>query len=290
MNGVYKSEAGMRAIHDHYRAALRAWPVEHEERRVATPEGETFVLACGPADAPPVVLLHGSGSNSSVWASMVPDLAARLRVYAVDLPGEPGFSAQSRPPLASDRHAAWLDAVLEGLGVARASVVGMSLGGWVAVDHATRRPERVERLVLYCPGGIGGQKPLLGPLLLTLLGHRGRRRSARLILGPALAAMPGGGDEVLDQVLETTRSFRYRRERLPVFDDDALRRLVAPTLVLVGEQDAMFDSRGTAERLAAHAPRATVRLLPGVGHLVPPRTAEVLDFLVGDHAPGGSRK
>jgi pimeloyl-ACP methyl ester carboxylesterase len=72
--------------------------------------------------------------------------------------GEPGLSAPSRPRLASDAYALWLDDVLHELGVARASLVGVSLGGWLALDYATRRPERVERLALLCPGGVGKQR------------------------------------------------------------------------------------------------------------------------------------
>lgn len=64
-----------------------------------------------------------------------------------------------------------------------------------------------------------------------------------------------------------------------VFDDDALRRLTIPLLVLVGEVDVMVDSAETKRRLEAAAPQATVRLLPGVGHLIPAHLAAELEFL-----------
>ncbi|WZB77262.1 alpha/beta fold hydrolase [Achromobacter insuavis] len=77
-------------------------------------------------------------------------------------------SAPARLPLASDAHAAWLEAVLDSLGVARAACFGISLGAWLALDFAVRRPARVERLALLCPSGIGRQKNIL-PWVLPLL-------------------------------------------------------------------------------------------------------------------------
>ena len=91
------------------------------------------------------------------WATSRPG-PKHFRVYAVDIIGEAGFSAPSRPPLASEAHALWLDDVMQALSLTRASMVGVSLGGWLALDYATRRPERVESVVVLCPGGVGRQK------------------------------------------------------------------------------------------------------------------------------------
>jgi pimeloyl-ACP methyl ester carboxylesterase len=102
MSEIYRSDAGARLLREHYLKALEHWPVDNEQLHVPTCEGETFVIASGPATAPPLVLLHGSGSNSAQWISRIFDLATHFRVYAIDMIGEPGFSAPSRPPLGSD--------------------------------------------------------------------------------------------------------------------------------------------------------------------------------------------
>jgi pimeloyl-ACP methyl ester carboxylesterase len=77
---------------------------------------------------------------------------------AVDIPGEPGLSVVARPQLDSDAYIRWLTEVLDGLSVDRASLVGISLGGWLATQVAIRRADRVNRLVLLSPSGIGRQK------------------------------------------------------------------------------------------------------------------------------------
>ncbi|XKK39285.1 alpha/beta fold hydrolase [Nocardiopsis sp. ARC36] len=152
MSAIYKTEAGEQELRRRYQEELRTWPVPADHLRVPTREGETFVLASGPANAPPVVLLHGSGANATMWRQDAAAWARHFRTYAVDLVGEPGLSAPSRPPLSSGAHRLWLDDVLEGLGLVDTALVGTSLGGWMALDYAAHRPDRVRRLALLCPG------------------------------------------------------------------------------------------------------------------------------------------
>ncbi len=218
---IYKTEAGGREILRRYDDVLAQWPVRAGQLRLPTREGETFVLTCGVKDAPPLLLFHGSGTNTAMWMGDVAMWAKHFRVYAVDLIGEPGHSAPSRPPLDSEAYALWLDDVLEGLGVERAAVVGASLGGWLAVDYATRRPHRVERLALLCPGGIGRQKFgfVLKALLYKPFGQWGMHRTLKAVAGIDVRETP----EFAEYMALTFTEFLPRRDRLPVFSDEALR-------------------------------------------------------------------
>ncbi|MBB6120277.1 alpha/beta fold hydrolase [Nocardiopsis algeriensis] len=280
MNPIYRSEEGERRIRQNYLQALEEWPVPAERVRLPTCQGETFVLVSGPPDAPPVVLLHGSGANAAMWQGDVASWSRHLRVHAVDLVGEPGLSAPSRPPLDSGGLALWLDDVLDGLGLARTAVVGTSLGGWTALHYATRNPDRVTRLALLCPGGVGRQTT--GRMLLTalpprLFGSRGRRRSVQLVTG----LDPRRDRAALDTVALAFAQFRPRTERLPVFSDEELGRLDMPVLVVVGGRDVMFDSAETARRMRARVPHARVHVLPEAGHALLHQTETVEEFLRG---------
>jgi pimeloyl-ACP methyl ester carboxylesterase len=276
---IYKSEAGARLLRDRYLDALKAWPVPHDQLRVPTPEGETFVVASGPAGAPPLVLLHGSGSNSAEWADRMPTLTQRFRVYAVDVIGEPGLSAETRPPLGTGRYAAWLDAVLDHIAVTGTAFLTSSFGGWLALDYATRRPERVTALALRCPVGLGPMKKgfLVKAVLLGLLGERGRRKAVAGALGEP------GSSAAVEQQLLVSAHYRYRAGPFPIFDDAALRRLSMPVYAVAGELDAMVDSATTKRRLEAAG--AVVDLVPGTGHVIP-GSADLV-FLTGAAANGG---
>jgi pimeloyl-ACP methyl ester carboxylesterase len=269
------------AIHGQYRALLDQWPVPSEQLTLQTRLGETFVVASGPIDAPPLVLLHGSGGTSAMWLGDIPSYVEAHRVYAVDIPGEPGLSSPARAPLASNAYPDWLGEVLDALGLERASLVGISLGGWLAADFATRHPERVPRLVLLSPSGIGRQKIAVALLTLVLLplGRLGRQLSLRMVLGTDLPPV------MAEFVLLIHKEFRARREVVPLLADAALAALTMPVLAIVGGRDALLDSAGTQRRLSQHAPGATVILLPEAGHLLPSQADHVARFLTAGVAP-----
>src|SRR5579871_4418734 len=284
MKPIYRSEDGERQVRERYQAFLQRWPVAHQQFRLATSQGETFGIASGPEGAPPLLLLHGGAANSAMWMGEIAAFAQKFRVYCVDLIGEPGLTAAARPPLASNAYAAWLDDVLRGLSIARASLLGISLGGWLALDYATRRPERVERLALLCPGGVGRQKVgiVFATIFLKMCGAWGKRKLLELILGRPPADPAPAAKAFIDFVLLIHRHFRTRMVKLPIFSDEALRRLNMPLLAVVGGRDVLLDSAETRCRLERNAPQAEVVYLAGPGHLLPDQTRQILAFL----APG----
>jgi pimeloyl-ACP methyl ester carboxylesterase len=198
-----------------------------------------------------------------MWMGDVAAWAAHFRVYAIDMIGEPGLSAPSRPPLESDAYALWLEDVMRALALEHVSIIGMSLGGWLALDYATRRPERVRSLVLLCPGGVGRQKT-------------GGEREM-VIRAPAEA--PPAVQRFFEFIALIQENFLPRMEQLPVFSDDALGRLSMPLMAILGGTDALLDSDETRSRLEHNVAQAVIRYLPEAGHLLPRQTSPILDFL-----------
>jgi pimeloyl-ACP methyl ester carboxylesterase len=274
---IYKSAAGKTIVEQRYRRALERWPVPREERVVPTRHGNTFVVMSGERAAPPLVLFHGSGTNSAIWMRDVAEWSRTHRVYAVDLIGEPALSAPARPPLASVAYAEWLDDVWDALGLTRASIVGISLGGWLALDYAVRRPARVASLSLVSPSGIGGQNRafLLKAGLLLLLGEWGRTRAFALVTG-GRAKAPSEAAAFATLVFE---HFRPRMEPLPIRSDAELASLQMPVQVIVGGKDVLLRSAETRDRIARLVPHAEITYLAEEGHVLPPQTAAIASFL-----------
>ena len=110
---------------------------------------------------PVVVLIHGITSSSAIWARVMPYLARRFTVIAPDLIGH-GKSAKPRGDYSLGAHACGVRDLLLALGHDRASIVGHSLGGGIAMQFSYQFPERCERLVLVDSGGLGRDvSPLL---------------------------------------------------------------------------------------------------------------------------------
>ncbi len=282
MNPIFKSEAAEQAVFARYREMLAKWPVANQHLRIPTCFGETFVVASGPEDAPPVILLHGANGNASMWLPDVRAWAEKLRIYAVDVIGDPGFSAGVRPGLASDAHARWLDDVLKGLKSERAGFVGVSNGGWLALDYARRRPEKVTNVAALCPGGIlHARKTLLPKVLpLLLLGPWGAAKAREIILGKMPKDAPATHRAFAEYMGLIFHSVKPRMERHPLLTGEDYRQLTMPVLVILGEKDAIFDSAALRDHLAKVLPSAEVRYVAGAGHHIPGQTIPILEFLL----------
>ncbi len=238
-------------------ATSRAWGWGLEGR--IPPRVESRYLQIGDAQlhyqvagqGAPVVLLHGLSGSTRWWARNVPALARHFRVYLIDLIGFGASRAASRFALheAASHLTCWMDY----LGIERASLVGHSMGGFIAADLAAQAPQRVERLVLVDAAAL--------PL------PRGRWQQARGLL-QGLWRLPVSFLPVL--FTDAHRAgpvtiLRAAQELLRADIQGKLARVVVPTLLVWGEGDALVPVE-LGERLASALPRAELVVLPGAGH------------------------
>jgi pimeloyl-ACP methyl ester carboxylesterase len=265
-SSLYTSPEGEKAVFRLYRSMLARWPVPHQERRVPTRHGDTFAIECGERSAPPLVLLHGAGSNSAMWIGDMPTYSRHHRVLAIDLPGEPGRSAPRRLPWYGDAWPQWLADALDGLEVDKAMFIGLSQGAWTVLRFAVCHPERVDRLVLVSPAGIVRDRLsyLLKVLPLLALGRVGRARIQRMVLGGARLSAD------MEEALGTLAAhFNPGLSWLPLFSDAALRRLTMPVQIVMGGQDCLRDATRVVARAARHMPRLSAVVSQQAGHSVP---------------------
>jgi pimeloyl-ACP methyl ester carboxylesterase len=273
---IYKSPAGERAVMALYDSLLTRWPVPYTTLNVPSRHGSTFVIASGEETAPPLVLLHGAGTNSAMWAGDVAEYSRQYRVLALDLLGEPGKSAPNRPSWHGPAYAEWLEDVLNALMIEAAVIIGLSQGAWTALKFAVCEPERVKALVLLSPGGIIPDKLsfVVRAIPLLFLGRWGIRRLHRMVLGGQ--SVP---TEVEEAMRVLTRHFKARVGPLPIFPDTELRRLSMPVQVVMGDQDALRDAEKIAARMQKLVPNLTATTIPEAGHALLNARTYVLPFL-----------
>ena len=274
---VFKSEEGKREALKYYDALLARCPIPYQEQIIETRYGSTYGIVCGDRQAPPLILLHGTNSNSTMWLGDIAGYSRHFRVYALDIPGEPGKSGDTKYPLDSPAYADWLEEVLEALALKKVFLLGLSLGGWLSVNYAIKHQESIEKLVLLCPSGIGCARAsfLLRAFPLMLMGDKGIDCVTRIVYGSRKVPK-----EVLEYSRILSRAFNLRKEPIPIFKDRELERLTIPVMVLAGEKDALLHSDETISRIKQLLPQADARLLPDTGHVLLNMTDIVLPFLL----------
>lgn len=278
MSSIYKSANAQATVQVAYEKLLSQLSAEIEQHSIATSQGTTFILAAGKVDAPPVVFFHGSLSNSITWARELTRLAASFRVYAIDMIGEAGKSAEARPSLHSEAYRLWLQEVFQQLGVSQPILVGLSLGGWLALEYATHFPTDVKGLVLISPGGVGQNRNILiWALPYLLLGKWGVKRFYRRVLGAL-------GDELerteLSHFLQVISTcVKPRTEALPIFSDQQLAALSCPLLLLIGGKDVMLYPEEIRARLKHHVRQYEEVYVAEAGHYLGDQSVAIDRFL-----------
>jgi pimeloyl-ACP methyl ester carboxylesterase len=148
---------------------MKLWPVPYESMDATTHYGRTHVISCGPKDAAPLVLLHGGYASSTMCSPNVADLADKLHVLALVTIGEPGRSVPTQQDATKGDLAAWLVRVLDELGISQTQIVGLSRGGWLALNLAVYAPQRLRKIGLLSPAASFGDGRLIGLSLINLL-------------------------------------------------------------------------------------------------------------------------
>jgi pimeloyl-ACP methyl ester carboxylesterase len=278
---IFWSKDAERRVLECYRGNLDSWATPHTEHRLSTSQGETFVLSAGDPAKPPVMLLPGSMATSAMWLRTMDVLSSDYHVLAVDIIGDAGYSAPSRPWIASDAHARWLDDVLERLSLKTAAFVGASFGGLLALDYATRRHARVERLALLAPGGLVHIRcgAMLRAAPFLLLGPWGHRKALDVDMGFSAGDVRAENNDFLKLFRLVQSGFVARMQMLPRLSDSALKTLTMPILAVLGGRDSLFDSQAARKRLLTCTPHAETIYLSEEGHGLHDMTPEIKRFL-----------
>jgi len=184
-NSIYKSETGKKQVLAFYKELLQDWYQPSKQYCLQTSFGETFIIENGNESLPPLVLLHGTGSNSAMWMADVKWLADRFHMFAIDILGECGLSGENRLEYKGVDYSDWLLEILKKLKIDTLSIsmVGCSLGGWIALDFSIRCPERVEKLVLLATAGVTQVKTsaIFWVIMTSITGRWGFRKLNKMV-------------------------------------------------------------------------------------------------------------
>lgn len=174
----------------------------------------------------PIILIHGLSGSSRWWVRNVPSLAEHYRVYLIDLPGF-GTMHRFHARFVLDEVSSWVMLWMKAVGISRANLIGHSMGGYICIWIAAHQPEVVDHLVLVSPAGIPRIRSLLGYAIPLVVALRYLTPSFfPILLYDALRAGP-------------LTLLRAAQDLLTKDVRDCLHSIVAPTLLIWGEDDTL---------------------------------------------------
>jgi len=229
---------------------------------------------------PPILLSHGYSATSRMWQGQVEALADRYQVITWDMRGHGQSDSPDDPAAYSEAHTvADMAAILDALGIERAVIGGLSLGGYMSLAFHLAHPSRVRALMLFDTGP-GYRNPA---------GREAWNRTAEAravaFETRGLEALGAGAEVRIAQHRSARGLALAARGMLAQFDSrviESLETIRVPTLVLVGERDEPF--LGATDYMAAKIPGASKVVIPAAGHAAnidnpPAFNAAVADFL-----------
>ncbi|MFZ5825770.1 MAG: alpha/beta fold hydrolase [Bacillota bacterium] len=266
---LFKTPAGEAEYLAAYEATMKHWPLPYLERQLETRFGTVHAILSGESDAPPLLLLHGTHTSSTVWLPNVRSLGRRFRLVALDLLGHAGKSRPARGINNADEAAAWIVEALDQLQIAQAHVLGFSMGTCFALNLALRAPDRVSRVAICGPAGafgLIGTGLLLRLITMALFPSRWvTRRFLRWASRHPAAIDPSWQEQYIQAIRHVC--FTNPAFYLPwPLTDLELAQISVPVLILLGEEEVMFNQRRQVKRALTHLRDVEVDVIPKAGH------------------------
>jgi pimeloyl-ACP methyl ester carboxylesterase len=258
-----------------YDRLLTRWPDPHETIIIGSEFGTTRVIASGPADAPPVVLIHAYQATSAEWIELARALSTDRRVFAVDVIGDAGHSSTGVRAISTITDMVeWLVTVMDGLQLITAELCGHSYGAWIALAYAIERPTRVSRVTLLDP--TMSFAPLFPAYVLRALPAlikptaarrtsliRWESKKGKATLDPEWLQVTGMGADVFGDAPTVPT-------KIP--KTVTLMGLRPPALVVIAGSTKVHAKRRVARRAGQRLPNATVETVRGASHYGLPMT------------------
>jgi len=271
--GHFRDDAARARFLAAYDSLLATWPEPPSSCDVPTTVGSTHVNSLDGGGGTPVVLLHPLAVSSASWyANAGAFAAAGHPVHAVDTITDAGRSTQTARLRGDVAIAGWLDEVLDGLGLRRAHLVGVSYGAWLAMNQARHARARLLSVTAIDPPAAVGRPPLGLVAAMARGAIAGRIGRSDDALYPPLRLLHNGAlpeAALLELSVASIRGFVVPIALPRRFSDSELAAFTTPMLYLVGGNTPVVNARRAAERVQRLVPSIDTAVVAGAGHALP---------------------
>lgn len=259
--------------HESYDKSLELWPVEYSTYYVNTVQGKTHIIESGNKTAPSLILLHGGSMSSTMWYPNVVEWSKYYRVICVDILGDKNKSISQTEFIDRPSYALWLKDVLDALQIKKTDIVGLSYGALNIVNFLLFYPEKVNRVVLMSPAAT--YVPFDAKFYTHAFGMVKNPNGVQLFLNWIFDDRYKPHSFIAEQLvaamnwIEPSKSTTPKENGFPyVFTDEELASIRNSILLMLGENEVMYNVDEAYKRAVNSSPCMTVELVQEVGHLM----------------------
>lgn len=281
----YKGTEGRRLAYETYDRLLEMWGVDKKELDINTRYGKTHLITAGSRENPPLLLFHGVGDNSAMmWTYNAAELSKHYYLMAVDAIGGSGKSEPDERYYNGVDQTLWIDDVLNGLGIDKTYIAGVSYGSYLTQLYAIERPERVYKAV--CMAGAIALNTLKGNGMRGMLvfipealfpSEKNAMKLIKKLCGSNTAVFTDN-KVLLQHWLYLLKYFNNRcmmMHKLKKFDEKQVAGIREKILVMIGDCDKIAYSPEVVKMLEEHGIRH--HIIKDTGHAINHERAEFVN-------------
>ncbi len=271
--GYFVSEEGEKDFMLAYNEAMGILPPTDKTFNVETDYGTVRVYYFTTEEnrhKEPVILLHGRSASTPMWEANLAGLMEERPVYSVDLLGEPGMSIQKEPINDSQQQAEWLREVIAKLELERVHLVGVSIGGWTAMNLVRFYPERIASVSLLDPVFVFAPISLKAiaisiPASVPLVPKPIREKMLSVISG---GAKTDDSEPVAKLIEAGMRNYKIKLPSPQSFSVEDLQGIEVPVLALMAEKSFMHNSEKAVETGKTHVKNIEIENWKNASHAI----------------------
>lgn len=270
MKSIYKNFDSKDKVLNLYDKQLKRLTTAYKDLYVNTSFGETHLVETGNKSGSPLLVFHGGNATTAYNLLACTFLLDDFHIYAVDTIGHPGKSAENSLSPNNYDYGKWTSEVITAIGYSKICCFGGSFGAGILAKTMCVSPEKIERAVLYVPSGIKNAPAyksmnMMFPMIMYWITHE-KKWLEKCILPMAVTV-----DNIDADIFETAKCSIDNvkiKAGMPsnVLPDD-MKKCVAPTLVMAGENDCLFPAKLVIPQAKKIIPNCITYLLQSRGHM-----------------------
>ncbi|UNK17190.1 alpha/beta hydrolase [Paenibacillus sp. N3/727] len=271
--GCYLTETGKAEFEAAYGDAMKFLPLPLETKDIETAFGRVRIYLFTREEhkgKEPLLLLPGRSSSTPMWEPNLRGLMKERPVYTLDLLGEPGMSCQTKLIRNAEDQASWLSEVLAELDVETVHLIGVSIGGWTAMNLGRHAPSKVATISLLDPVFV------FAPLSLKMIAASipaSVPMVPRFIREKMLSYISGGvkadeSDPIARLIELGMANFKISLPPPDLMSAEDLKKINIPVLALMAEKSTMHNSRRAVLQGKTHVPNIQIENWPDASHAI----------------------